>query len=74
VRTRLGGKQSELGRTTGRVTLALAKLTPEPFASILKAKGLAFAEANGEAVLTSDGRSLTVDTLEAPRDHGHRRA
>jgi hypothetical protein len=63
VRTRLGGRQSELGRATGRVTLALAKLTPEPFSSILKARGLAFTEANGEAVLVSDGRSLTVDTV-----------
>ena len=64
VRTRLGGRQSELRRTTGKVTLALAHLTPEPFANILKAKGLAFSEANGMAVLTSNGRSLTVDTIE----------
>jgi hypothetical protein len=64
VRTRLGGRQSELGRTTGKVTLALVKLTPEPFANILKAKGLAFSEATGKAVLTSNGKSLTVDTIE----------
>lgn len=64
VRTRLGGRQSELGRTTGKVTLALAKFTPEPFASILKAKGLAFTEANGKAVLTSNGRSLSVTTVD----------
>jgi hypothetical protein len=63
VRTRLGGRQSELGRTTGRITLTLAKLTPEPFATILKAKGLSFSEANGETVLVSNGRSLTVDTV-----------
>jgi len=63
VRTRLGGRQSELRRTTGKITLALSKLTPEPFASILKARGLSFSEANGEAVLVSDGRSLTVDTV-----------
>ncbi len=64
VRTRLGGRQSELGRTTGKVTLTLAHLTPEPFAKILEAKGLAFSEATGKAVLTSNGKSLTVDTLE----------
>ena len=64
VRTRLGGRQSELGRTTGKVTLALANLTPEPFAKILKAKGLAFSDATGKAVLTSNGKSLTVDTIE----------
>jgi hypothetical protein len=64
VRTRLGGRQSELARTTGKVTLTFARLTPEPFANILKAKGLAFSEASGKAVLTSNGRSLTVDTIE----------
>ena len=70
VRTRLGGRQSELARTTGKVTLMLARLTPEPFANILKAKGLAFSEANGMAVLTSNGRSLTVDTIEPLRVTG----
>jgi hypothetical protein len=64
VRTRLGGRQSELRRASGKVTLVLARLTPEPFANILKANGLAFSEAIGKAVLTSDGRSLTVDTIE----------
>ena len=64
VRTRLGGRQSELRRATGKVTLTLAQLTPEPFANILKANGLAFATATGKAVLTSNGRSLTVDTIE----------
>jgi hypothetical protein len=63
VRTGLGGRQSELGRATGRVTLALTKLTSEPFVTLLKARGLTFSEANGEAVLVSDGRSLTVDTV-----------
>jgi hypothetical protein len=70
VRTRLGGRQSELGRTTGKVTLTLARLTPEPFANILKANGIAFSEANGKAVLTSNGRSLTVDTIEPFRIAG----
>jgi hypothetical protein len=64
VRTRLGGRQSELARTTGKVTLTLARLTPEPFVNILKAQGLAFSEATGKTVLTSNGRSLTVDTIE----------
>jgi hypothetical protein len=64
VRTRLVGRQSELGRATGKVTLALAKLTPEPFANILKAKGLAFTQAEGRLVLTSNGRSLTVDSVD----------
>jgi len=70
VRTRLGGRQSELARTTGKVTLTLAQLTPEPFANILKANGLAFAAATGKAVLTSNGRSLTVDTIEPFRIAG----
>jgi len=70
VRTRLGGRQSELARTTGKVTLTLAQLTPEPFANILKANGLAFATATGKVVLTSNGRSLTVDTIEPFRIAG----
>jgi hypothetical protein len=64
VRTMLGRKDSQLTRTTGKATLTVANLTPEPFASILAANGIAFTEANGKAVLTSKGKSLTVDTVE----------
>ncbi len=63
IRTRLG-RQSELGRARGKVTLTLADLTPEPFAKILAAHGLAFTRIAGKAVLTSDGRSMKVATLE----------
>jgi len=64
VRTSLGRRQSELGRARGKVTLTIANLTPEPFAGILAANGLAFRRADGKAVLSSDGRSMTVDTVE----------
>ncbi len=64
VRTRLGRSQSGVGRARGKVTLAVAGLTPGPFADILKANGLTFDEANGKAELTSDGRSLTVDSID----------
>jgi len=64
VRTRLGGRQSELGRASGKVTLTVANLTPEPFAAILAANGLTIADANGKAVLSSDGKSLRIDTIE----------
>ena len=64
VRTRLRRNQSEVGRARGKVTLAVAGLTPGPFADILKARGLSFSEANGKAVLSSDGKSLTIDSTE----------
>jgi len=64
VRTRLRRNQSEVGRARGKVTLAVAGLTPGPFADILKARGVAFSEANGKAVLSSDGKSLTIDSIE----------
>jgi hypothetical protein len=64
VRTRLGRNQPGVGRARGKVTLAVTRLTPEPFASILKSKGLAFSEASGRAVLTSDGKSLTIDSVD----------
>jgi hypothetical protein len=64
VRTRLRRNQSEVGRARGKVTLAVAGLTPGPFADILKARGLGFSEANGNAVLSSDGKSLTIDSIE----------
>ncbi len=64
IRTQLGSKQSELGRARGKVTLAVSNLTPEPFAGILEANGLSFTEANGKAVLMSDGKSLHIDTIE----------
>jgi len=64
VRTRLRRNQSEVGRARGKVTLAVAGLTPGPFADILKARGLGFSEANGKAVLSSDGESLTIDSIE----------
>ena len=64
VRTNLSSRQSELGRARGKVTLTVANLTPEPFVAILAARGLAFTEANGKAVLSSDGKSLRIDTIE----------
>jgi hypothetical protein len=64
VRTRLGRNQAAVGRARGKVTLAVTRLTPEPFAGILKAKGINFSEANGKAVLTSDGKSLTIESIE----------
>jgi hypothetical protein len=64
VRTRLGRNQSGVGRARGKVTLVVAKLTPDPFSAILEANGLAFGEANGKVVLTSDGSSLTIDSIE----------
>jgi len=64
IRTQLGGRHSELDRTSGKVTVELARLTPEPFANILKARGLAFAQAKGKAELISDGRTLTVTTID----------
>ncbi|MEN8204890.1 MAG: hypothetical protein ABFS24_02645 [Pseudomonadota bacterium] len=70
VRTSLGRKQSELGRARGKVTLTLENLTPEPFAGILAANGLSFSNANGKAVLNSDGKSLSIDTIEPFRVTG----
>ncbi len=64
VRTRLGRRQSELGRARGRLTLEVRNLASGPFADILAAHGLAFDSANGKAVLESDGRSMTIDTVE----------
>ena len=64
VRTRIGRNQSGLGRARGKVTLSIDRLTPDPFVEILAANGLTFTEANGKAVLTSDGKSLTVDSIE----------
>ncbi|MGD8619093.1 MAG: hypothetical protein PVH54_07855, partial [Gammaproteobacteria bacterium] len=64
VRTRLRRNQSEVGRARGKVTLAVAGLTPGPFADILKVRGLDFSEANGMAVLSSDGKSLAIDSVE----------
>jgi hypothetical protein len=64
VRTRLARNQSELGRARGELTLTVARMTPDPFSEILAANGLAFTEANGKAVLTSDGDSLKIDSLE----------
>jgi hypothetical protein len=64
VRTRIGRNQAAVGRASGKVTLAVTGLTPDPFAGILKAKGIGFSEANGKAVLTSDGKSLTIDSVE----------
>ena len=45
------------------MTVELNKLTPEPFASILKARGLAFTQADGKAELVADGSNLTVNTV-----------
>jgi hypothetical protein len=70
VRTNLSSRQSELGRARGKVTLTVANLTPEPFAGILAANGLTVADANGKAVLSSDGRSLRIDTIEPFRVTG----
>jgi len=64
VRTRLRRNQSEVGRARGKVTLAVAGLTPGPFTDILEARGLGFSETNGKAVLSSDGKSLTIDSIE----------
>ncbi|MEJ2690012.1 MAG: hypothetical protein P8130_08685 [Deltaproteobacteria bacterium] len=64
IRTKLGERQSELGRTTGKVTIDLNKFTPKPFAGILKARGLAFTQADGKAELVSDGRTLTLNTIK----------
>ena len=64
IRTRLGSRQSELERARGKVTLAVSNLTPDPFIGILAANGLMFTEANGRAVLSSDGKSLRIDTIE----------
>ena len=70
VRTNLSSRQSELGRARGKVTLTVANLTPEPFAGILAANGLSLTDANGKAVLSSDGKSLRIDTLEPFRVTG----
>jgi len=70
VRTNLGSGQSELGRARGKVTLSVANLTPEPFAGILAANGLSFTDANGRAELSSDGKSLRIDTVEPFRVTG----
>jgi hypothetical protein len=70
VRTNLSGRQSELGRARGKVTLTVANLTPEPFAGILAANGLTITNANGKAVLSSDGKSLRIDTVEPLRVTG----
>jgi hypothetical protein len=70
VRTNLSSRQSELGRARGKVTLTVANLTPEPFAAILAANGLTIADVNGKAVLSSDGKSLRIDTVEPLRVTG----
>jgi hypothetical protein len=70
IRTNLNSRQSELGRARGKVTLTVANLTPEPFAGILAANGLTIADANGKAVLSSDGKSLRIDTVEPFRVTG----
>ncbi len=70
IRTRLGSNQSELGRARGKVTLAVSNLTPDPFNAILEANGLSFREANGRAVLSTDGKSARIDTIEPFILHG----
>jgi len=70
VRTNLSSRDSELGRARGKVTLTVANLTPEPFAGILAANGLTLADANGKVVLSSDGKSLRIDTIEPLRVTG----
>jgi hypothetical protein len=64
VRTKIGASQSKLGRAQGKITFAIQNLTPEPFVDILVAKGINFKEVTGKAVLTSDGNSLHLDSLE----------
>ncbi len=64
VRTRLGRRQSELGRARGRITLTAHNLDAVPFAKILAARGLSFHSANGKLQLSSDGRAMTLDTVE----------
>jgi len=64
IRTQLNAKQSEYDRARGKVTFEIQNLTPDPFVEILATKGITFAEANGKAVLTSDGHSLHIDGLQ----------
>ncbi|MCZ6566465.1 MAG: hypothetical protein O6852_10140 [Gammaproteobacteria bacterium] len=64
IRTQLNTKQSQYDRARGKVTFEIQNLTPDPFVEILAAKGITFAEVNGKAVLTSDGNSLHIDSLQ----------
>jgi len=64
VRTRLGRNTSELGRARGKITLSINRLTPDPFVEILAANGVSFTGANGKAELASDGKSLTIKSIE----------
>ncbi len=62
--TKFRSKQSEIGRAKGKVTLTVADLTPKPFAKVLAANGLTFKQVNGQAELSSNGKALTVKTIE----------
>lgn len=64
IHTRLSGKISELDRISGKVTLVVDNLTPEPFKKILAANGLQFTTANGKAELNSSGKLLDIKTIE----------
>lgn len=64
LRTAGAAGRGALGHTSGRVRIDVARLSPEPFAGILRAHGLSFTEASGKAVLISDDAGLSVDTIE----------
>lgn len=57
-------KKAPLGRASGRIVVDVARLSPEPFAKVLEAHGLAFSAGSGKATVTSDGTTLSVDTIE----------
>jgi len=61
--TRLNHR-SALGGTRGKITFAINNLTPEPFADILAANGVMFDSINIRATLDTNGRAVTVKTLE----------
>ncbi len=64
VRIQPGANPNPLGRATGRVTLDIRDLSPEPFAKALEANGLSFGKASGKASIISDGAALNLDAVE----------
>ena len=64
VRTKLEENESEMSRARGKLSFNIQNLTPDPFEDILAVKGMSFKDVSGSAVLTSDGETLKLDSIE----------
>lgn len=65
VRTQLAQNENVARLAVGSAELRLNRLSPEPFADILKAKKLNFSSIDGHAILHSDGAKLSA-TMPQP--------